>query len=265
MKRLAAVGFLGVLLSCGPVGSSHEHCSNGLDDDGNGQTDCQDAACAGVAGCCVGSGCNTGQDGGYFGSCQKCGQSCTKQQECLSVGYHGDDPLPQCVAGRCQALLEGIDVRFEVDTQAWTGLTYVVRSMTTRFILKTAVNGSPVSCATVQAGAQGTAASDADQLERSGAFNLLSFDVAPVQAQVGTVFTQPLLPTGTGAGFLIWVELWSGSRASSAPYLPTGSRLGWGCFESGPAVEPILTQHHWPTKDGTQTSRTIRVLMPAPQ
>ncbi|MFZ5468770.1 MAG: hypothetical protein ACOZIN_04965 [Myxococcota bacterium] len=244
--------------ACSPA-ASKELCNNQVDDDGNGLRDCADPVCAADPTCPF-----THADAGFFGTCQKCGRFCAQQAECLATTYSGDDPLPQCQKSVCAALLEGIDVRFEVNTSAWTGVSATIRSMNTRFVLEKALDGTVVSCATLAALASSTSAADADQIERTGRFNLLAFDVAPVQAAPGTVIIQPYLPTGTGSDFLIWVELWNGGRDSDTK-LPTGLRLGWGCFESGPEVEPLKTEHHWPNTGPLPTSRTIRVLMPAPQ
>ncbi|MBI3182462.1 MAG: hypothetical protein HYZ28_09985 [Myxococcales bacterium] len=236
-----------------------EVCGNGVDDDRNGLVDCSDPSCAGQAGCSGPS------DGGWYGSCAKCGQSCTRQRDCLAVSFNDDDPLPHCLSGRCSALLEGVDIRFEVEVSAWTAIDpNFLRSMNTRFVLKQALSGEAVSCATVKAVASSKLSADANQIERSDKFNLLAYDVAPVQF-APPVITQPFLSTGTGGNFLIWAELWSGPRDSDTK-LPTGTRLGWGCFESGPEVEPILTQHHWPGPTCPNSyCRTIRVKMPPPQ
>lgn len=252
MGTALAIGTLAC--SAGPPQGFAEKCANGGDDDGNGLADCDDPACAVE--------CGRG-DGGFFGICARCGQGCALQTECFSNGY-ADEPLPQCLSGVCRAHLEGIRIRFEVDVSNWSGLSVPVRSMNTRFVLKTALDGSAVSCATVQGIASSNQAADANQIERTGRFNLLAYDVSPVSEPLPKVIIQPFLPVGTGKDFLIWTELWSGTRDSGTK-LPTGMRLGWGCFETGAAVDEIKTEHHWPGSTPTDTSRTIKIKLPAPQ
>jgi hypothetical protein len=128
-----------------------------------------------------------------------------------------------------------------------------------------ALDGSPVTCDTVKAVASSTDGGGVspDQLERSNRFNFLSYDVIPISAFVSPL-PNPFLSVGTGANFLIWTELWSGPVDSNSK-LPTGLRRGWGCFETGPEVAEVKTEHHWPIAAPTATSRTIRVVMPSPQ
>jgi hypothetical protein len=261
MNRFAVVVAGLLLASCSPVSveKPREICGNGLDDDMNGFTDCQDPDCAGQSGCPMAS----ADGGGNFGTCSKCGNSCVKQSECLAVDFGTDTPLPECVGGRCQQFNKPVQVAFEVDTQGtWNGFMYPIRSMNTRMLSKLAKDGTAVTCATVIAAAAGKTEADADQIEKSGLFNLRGYDVAPVQAMGGIVIRQPFLNVGTGSNFIIWTELWAGPRGTLTK-LPTGNRYGWGCFEMGPEVAEVIAADHCGT--GSPTCRTIRVKMPGPQ
>lgn len=258
-KKFWWLGVCVVLAACpAPSTNSKEVCDNQIDDDGNGLLDCADTACQ------LETLCQSKTDGGEFGLCQRCGQVCQQQADCLQLPYYLDEPLPQCRAGRCEALLEGIRIRFEVDTTAWNGMGTKLRALNTRFILKKSLDGKMVSCDTLKVLASSKAAQDANQIERSGQLNLLGYDVAPINASPGEVIIQPFLPVGTGSDFLIWTEIWAGPPDSDSK-LPTGNRLGFGCYESGAVVAPILTEHHWPGASGQPKSRTIRVVMPSPQ
>ena len=241
-------------LSCTPAAQKKEICNNGLDDDGNGLVDCADPDCTAETAC-------QQVDAGWFGFCAKCGQTCTKQSECLSNGW-SDTPLPICLSRKCQALFEGIDIRFQMDTTAWAMVYPAPQSWQTRFIAKTALDGSAVTCATVSALATGVDGAHADQIEASNLFNFLSYDTTPVSTfSSGSSLTQPYLHVNTGANFLIWTELWSGTRSSDTK-LPTGTRMGVGCFETGPAVAEITIADNNPV--GGPIGRTIKVAIPAP-
>lgn len=161
-------------------------------------------------------------------------------------------------------LLMGIELRVEVDTIAWAGMAYTPQSLTARFMLKKAVDGQAVSCEGVRSVASSKLAADADAIERSGRFNHLAFDVVPLQIKAGEKVGPFPLWASTGSEFLIWLELWAG-RPDSNTRLPTGNRLGWGCFETGPEVAPILPEHNWLGGVQSPTSRTIKLAMPAPQ
>lgn len=239
-----------------------ENCSNGVDDNGDGQVDCADPICSSTPACVVAL---VDAGSSSYGLCAKCGTACTQPQDCFSRGFL-DEPLPQCLGGKCTALLEGVRIRFEVDTRTtWTGVSDTLRSMNTRFVLKTAIDGSPVTCARLAAAASSKQGADSPQLERSGKFNFLAYDVTPLQTPAAAVPTQPRLPVGTGRDFIIWTELWNGPPDSTTK-MPTGIRLGWGCFETGPEVAEIKTQDNWPMTGGpTPYSRTLQVKMPASQ
>ena len=253
--------WLGAVLAataCGPVVPVYEICGNGLDDDGNGQADCADVNCKGKPEC------DCQVEAGH-GPCVNCGACCTEQASCLQYTWGSDNPLPACLSGRCDANNMGIQFAVEADTQGtWNGVTIPIRAMSTRFVRKTALDGSAVTCATMATLAASKQAADADQIERSGKVNLLAFDVAGVSAQAGTIIRQPYVNVGTGQDYLVWLELWSGTR-DSATKLPTGTRLGWGCFETGAEVDPILPEHHCATTNPLPTCRTMRLRMPGPQ
>jgi hypothetical protein len=257
--------------ACGPITVKPEHCSDGIDNDQNGKTDCADYDACKDDPFCKNVIADSGVDAGYWGPCGKCGNGCSKQLECLTSpnGTEGwsdiNNPLPFCAdAGegskKCQAFSTNLRLRVEVDTANWAGTSFIIRSMNIRFVSKKAVNGTPVDCSTVAAVATG---GSADQIEASGKFNLLAWDTIPVNCAPGFICTQPFLPSQTGSDFLIWVELWAGPL-DSAKY-PTGNRLGKpGCFETGAAVEPITMADGYPG-DGGPPGRVIKLLMPAPQ
>jgi hypothetical protein len=259
VRKLGTVPlFLLVFTGCPPLQQVREICGNGYDDDNNGFADCADVDCAGQSGCPV-------DGGGNFGNCNKCGNSCTNQTACLQYGYGSDAPLPDCAGGRCQSFNMALQVAVTVktDTGGWNFVTPTPRSMQMRFIRKTALDGSAVSCATVQAVASGTAATNADQIEKSGKFNLIGFDVTPISS-VGSSITQPFVNVATAQDFLIWVEIWYGPRDATTK-LPTQTRAGWGCFESGSAVAPFIPADNCTVSPTSPTCRTITVEMPGPQ
>lgn len=259
MRGLLPALFLWATFGCGgTLPLWREVCSNGVDDDANGLVDCADTACRLEPAC-------DGQDSGANdGSCQKCGLSCVVQADCLAQSFVLDEPLPQCGAGTCRAREEGVRLRFEVDTAPWNGVGVKLGSLNTRFVSKTAVDGRTVRCDTLKALAASKAAADASQLERSGQLNLVSFDVSAISAIPGDVLVQPFLPVNTGSDFIIWTEIWAGPPDSNTK-MPTGNRLGFGCFEDGPEVAPVLLQHHWSSATPSMESRTIRVVLPPPQ
>jgi hypothetical protein len=245
-----------LVISCAPPAQKKEICNNGIDDDGNGLIDCADPTCSPEPAC-------DQPDAGWWGFCAKCGAACNNQQECLSNGW-SDTPLPLCLDRKCQALFEGIDVRFEMDTSSWAGVSQPVQSWQTRFVSKTALDGTAVTCARLKALATAIDGAHADQIETAKLFNFLSYDTTPVTTFTPTSLTQAFLHVNAGKNFLIWTELWSGTRSSDTK-LPTGTRWGVGCYESGPAVAEIKVEDNWPMTGGpTATSRTIKVVMPTP-
>ncbi len=253
MKRLllllAPLSLVSLWACPGPIAppqGNETSCVNGADDNGDGKADCDDPQCS------------------THPSCQSmmtpdAGKPCTGQAECLAVSYVYDDPLPACVASKCQKNAKGVDLRFEVDVAALAGLSWNSGALNTRFILKRAVDGSAVSCATLKALATGKTADKAAQLEASKSLNLLAFDVTKVAPpSASSIVIQPFLNTGVGADFIIWTEVWNGPPATDTK-LPSGVRLGYGCTETGAPVDEIRPEHDWPNGASTGTSRTVRV------
>lgn len=262
MIRLALLGLL--LAACGSSSTSMtkvEICNNGKDDDDNGKTDCEDIDCSGQSGCPV---INT--DAGSYGSCAKCGTTCTTAEQCLTNGktFSTETPPPECIAGKCQLFSKNIQVALEVDTASLNGFMPPLRAMNTRFISKTGLNGATVNCLDVANNAGGKTGADAAQLEKptdggTTRFNFRGYDVSPVQATGGQIIKQPFLNIATGSGFLIWTEIWGGP-VDSLTKLPTGNRYTWGCFESGVAVDPIVEADHCSSSGGDAGfCRTIKV------
>ena len=252
MKPLGLLVLLSVAAcSPKPIEKPPEICGNGIDDDSNGFTDCQDADCSGQSGCPVIS-----TDGGNFGSCSKCGKSCVKQSDCLTIDYQNDAPPAECIGSRCQRLNTNVQVHYELDTMSLTGFTAQLRSMNTRIVSKLAIDGTAATCATVRAESMGKTEADADQIERSGKFNLRGYDVSPVQASGGQIIKQPFVNIGTGGGFMIWTEVWGGPVGTSTK-LPTGSRFSWGCFETG--LADVVASDNCDTGLDAGVCRTIRV------
>lgn len=257
MKILWVVALTCVLGAC----KKGEICNNGIDDDMTGAADCLDYECASEPYCLP--------DGGVFvpgsGPCAHCGRVCAQQANCLTQNYTFDTPLPECFDGICKQLNEAIEIRFEIDTQAtWAGVSTVPRSANTRFIRKRGYDGSLVTCASVAAVATGKTVADADQIERNTQFQLLAFDVLPINtSQTATIFRNPFLKVGTGSDFLVWAELWSGPRQTETR-LPSGQRMAYVCIENGAEVAPLVTTDNCPAMGTSPTCRTIRVAMPAP-
>ncbi|MBK7858171.1 MAG: hypothetical protein IPJ65_06010 [Archangiaceae bacterium] len=241
------------LAACSSSNTPREICANGTDDDGNGKTDCDDPDCAGQPACIV--------DAGYWGSCTKCGQPCTKQNECFGSNVLDERPVTQCQSPRkCQSLNEAVAVRVQYDTASWTAVSPgILGVITTRWVSKTAVDGSAVTCATVSAAANPDAG--ALHLENSGRFQLFGIDVTPVQpGPVPNPVT--ILPyTGSGSDYLIFIETWSGGRDITT-HLPSGSRRSFGCIETGAPVA-ALTAADDCVRDGG-TCRTVHLTLPAP-
>ena len=251
---------LGALYACSGNTPKREVCSNGVDDDGNGLIDCADPDCAGQADC-IGN-----MDAGYFGECEKCGNVCGGQEECQSYNYIDDRPIPYCLQGRCTALETFVQVRVQMDTkQNWSGLGVSPASGSTRFIKKTARDGSAVTCARVAATASDKTKPAA--IEDSKEYVEQGLDVTRItNPMLGQGITYAFVNTQTGGDFLIWSELWGGPPNSSTK-LPTGNRLGWGCYEAVAQVGgPITTEDNCPsTTSDAGTCRVFTLVMPAPQ
>lgn len=253
MKRIVlgvVVATVAAMWSCGPT-DKETNCSDGLDNDKNGAADCLDPACASSSAC-------SGGDGGA-------GKACETQATCFQQNLFADRPLQQCIDHVCASQGKAIAVKFQARTSAFTGITMTFRSMATRFISKTAVDGSAVTCDTLKAIATGKTAADADQLDKTGKFNYLAIDVTPVpNLAPPSPVANPFLYTATGSNFIIWNELWTQSPNPDT-HQPQGTRVGYGCFETGPEVAPIVATDDCPITDGgSPTCRTIDVTMPGP-
>jgi hypothetical protein len=252
MKWLAVVGVVGLVLALAgcPGDRVREICGNGIDDDHNGLTDCADPDCAGHDGC-------PPFDAGYYGACGRCGASCISQIGCLTADWSSDQPLPQCVDGKCQALNQFVQVKLTLDMSAYAGLD-IVRSEATHFVSKTAMDGSAVTCATLSAVATPDAGGLA--IEKNNNFTVFGFDSEPVTYQPQLTF--PFVSTGTASDYLVWIELWSLARNADAPHEPTGRRFNPLCVESGAQLGPITPADD--CRGGAGTCRSFLFTMPAP-
>jgi hypothetical protein len=218
--------------ACSSSMTVRETCGNGVDDDMNGLIDCADPDCKGKSECFY--------DGGFFGTCGKCGLTCTKQTDCLTTSYFNDVPLAYCESPdggnekKCTSFKKNVQVDVILNAQqAWGTLISPTRSIATRFIEKKAADGSPVTCATVEAAAPGRTAATARQLEDTGRFNYFGIDVRPITSASGSIPIR-FLNVLTGSNYLIWMEMWAGTPDSATKF-PTGNRLGFECFD-GPAI-----------------------------
>lgn len=259
MKRWAFVvipvgALMALAFACGQSSGKETDCANGIDDDQNGASDCLDPACSSTSVC-------TGADGGV-------GQACDRQETCVVDTWLNDRPLMQCRNHTCTNVGAAVAVKFQANTTAFSGLPQTFKSMATRFISKTAVDGTAVTCDVLKGAADGGTAEFADQLEKSGRFNELAFDVISVgNGQGGYPVLNPFMYTATGSDFIIWNELWSQSPNPDTR-MPQGTRLGRGCFETGAAVAPITLADNCPIGDAGVVDggscRTITVNMPDP-
>ncbi len=252
MIRFAPLLLCALLAGCSAE-MKREVCGDGIDNDGNGQTDCDDRDCTGQPVC-------TPPD---YGSCAKCSQACSVQSACVT-SYLDERPIPLCVSGRCSAVEKFIQPSIDLDTAAnWQGLTFSPRSGSTRFIKKFANDGSPVTCATVSAVASDRNASGA--IEASSNLIVQGLDVTPVNTMAGQVINYTFVNTQTGGDYLIWTELWGGP-VSSTTKLPSGRRFGYGCYESGPQVTPLVPLDNCPsTTSDAGVCRRFRLTMPPPE
>lgn len=209
-----------------------ETCGNGVDDDNNGLIDCADPDCKGKSECFF--------DGGFYGTCSKCGQVCARQEQCLQTSFFNDVPLPTCESAdggaerRCTAFARNRSVDVVLNAQnAWGTNIAVTRSIATRFIKRTGTDGGMVNCSTVEAAAPGRLATDARQLEDTGAFNYLGIDVRVINNASANIPLR-LLNVITGGDYFIWMEMWGGPPDGITKF-PTGRRLGFECFD-GPSI-----------------------------
>lgn len=254
MIRLLVITALCAGLAGCPTEAVREICGDGIDNDGNGQTDCDDRDCAGQPACIPPD----------YGRCPKCSQACTQQSACV-VSFSDDRPLPQCIDGRCFAVETFIQPRLVLDTSRnWAGLTLSPQSGTTRFIKKKANDGSAVTCATVAAVAADRNASGA--IEANGSLVLQGLDVTRVtNPMLGQGITYTFVNTQTGGDYLIWTELWGGPPDSNTK-MPTGRRFGYGCFETLPTVAPLVPEDNCPsTTSDAGVCRVFRLTMPPPE
>lgn len=233
-----------LLLGCGTPPTTETLCFDAVDNDENGQVDCADPACATVPGCAT----TGGGDGG-----DSWGTECTAQSQCLDAGGYASSPLEMCVRGRCSTP-EDIVVKMTIDASTYSGVANR-RSMLTRIVSKTAIDGSAVTCDSLASAAPSKLAEDADQLADSGKFNLLSWDTVPIDVAGGLTFEHSRLYTNVGKDFLIWVEIWTGNRSNN---LPTGSRAGWTCVDN---ESELLPSDDLDSGDG----RNIAITLVAPQ
>ncbi len=227
VSALALVAAVPLIPACTSMPSGpREICENGLDDDNNGKIDCADPDCAGQDVCFF--------DGGFFGTCGKCGKPCTTQTACLNTSWFNDVPLAYCEMGKCTSFAKNVQVDVILNAQqAWGTLIGPTRSIATRFIKRTALDGSTVTCATVEAAAPGRMAVNSQQLENAGKFSYLAFDVRPITQATGSIPIR-FVNTLTGSDYLIWMEMWGGTPDSATKF-PTGNRLGFECFD-GPMI-----------------------------
>jgi hypothetical protein len=253
-RSLASIVVSLVLAGCSGA-EKREICGDGIDNDGNGLTDCQDRDCTGQPQCAPPD----------YGSCSRCGQMCQQQSSCIGVSYQNDRPIPLCTDGICQATEKFIQPRVEVNTRMyWSGLAVVPRSASTRFIKKTAIDGSAVTCARVAQVAADRMAPGA--IEASNQFQVQGLDVTRVtNPELGQGITLALVNTQTGSDYLIWLELWGGFPDSTTS-LPTGRRLGWGCYEDANTTRALTLSDNCPSAtNDAGTCRIFQLVMPGPE
>jgi hypothetical protein len=195
-------------------------------------------------------------DGGT-GACPTQVSQCSKQSDCFGSDTFDNynyrtTAMPECLNQMtCSSSGQGIQIHFQANRQGF--INAEVGSLTTRIIKKVAVDGTPVDCARIEQLASSSDAKDAAALDTSGLFNYQAWDVIPVGPPVGdTPIYNPFLHVTTGDNFVIFTELWSGKPDSNTG-LPTSTRFGYACVDSGDAVAAIA-----PADDN---SRTITVLV----
>ena len=222
----------------------------------NGKIDCADSACSSDPAC-------QSTDGGNYGPCMKCGQACSKQQDCFGMNLLDDRPLAQCKNGRCQQLNEAVQLRIEYNTASWGGVSAsVLGAITTRWISKIAADGGAVTCDAVKAAAP---ANDLPlQVEASGRFFTMGLDVTRYNmgGSIPNPLTVPFAYTGSGSDYLIYTEAWAGA-VDPGTRLPTGARRDAGCVVSGSEVAPVTPDQDC-KPDGGTTCRTLRIPLPGP-
>ena len=252
--RLRPLLFLSLAVCSSPT---KEICNNGgLDDDMNGVADCFDTSCALDPSC-------QSSDGGFYGPCAKCGQSCTKQQDCFGTNLLDDRPLAQCKNGRCQQFNQSVQLKIEYNTSRWGGVSpTALGAITTRWISKTAADGTAVTCEAIKTAAP--ANNMPLQLEASGKFAVYGLDVTKVAMLGGSIpdpLTVPYAYTGAVSDYIVYTEAWAGN-IDSTTRLPTGQRRDAGCVDTGNEVAPITTAND--CRDGGGTCRTLKIPLPGP-
>lgn len=251
--KFAVLGLTLALSACS-ADPKREICGDGIDNDGNGLADCADLDCTGQPQCVPPD----------YGSCAKCSQTCSVQSACVT-SYLDERPIPQCINGHCTATEKFVQPRIDLNTRDnWQGLSLQPASGATRFIKKFANDGSPVTCATVATVAADRNAPGA--IEASGTLIVQGLDVTRVtNPMLGQGITYAYVNTQTGGDYLIWTELWGGPPNSTTK-LPSGRRFGYGCFETGPNVAPIVPEDNCPsTTSDAGTCRVFRLVMPPPE
>jgi hypothetical protein len=248
---VAAIVLWTTATACSSAPSARETCGNGLDDDGNGLRDCGDPDCWGQRDCVP-------------GPCERCGEPCAAQAQCLSQGFSYDAPLPWCASGRCEQRNVAVELDFRFDTSAWTSVTSP-GSLVLRILSRRAVDGSPVTCAEVESVA-GRSSGEAGRIEDSGRFQALGFDVRKRtgSSTFAPTFFVNLVKVGTGAGYLIWVETWGGPPDPSTK-LPQGTRFSATCYDAAELTAPIGVEDACPPP-GSDAGRCRRfdLVLPAP-
>ncbi len=214
-----------------------ELCDDGVDNNGNGLIDCADPSCEAQVVCAP-----------DYGSCEKCGQACTVQADCVERDVFRDQPVPLCTAGVCRANAEYVRPNV-VGVNVPVFAPRIPRSASVRFIKKTALDGSAVTCARIKAVADGADpenVEDFDAIETSGAFNLMGIDVTPIQQWTAADNTLRMrwVPTQTGSDYLIWMDFWGGPRNGD---YPSGGRIGHGCVEDSARLTPVVESDSCPT------------------
>ncbi len=251
--KFAVLGLTLALSACS-ADPKREICGDGIDNDGNGLADCADLDCTGQPQCAPPD----------YGSCAKCSQTCSVQSACVT-SYLDERPIPQCISGHCTAVEKFVQPRVDLNTRDnWQGLSLQPASGSTRFIKKYANDGSPVTCATVAAVAADRNAPGA--IEASGTLIVQGLDVTRVtNPMLGQGITYAFVNTQTGGDYLIWTELWGGPPNSNTK-LPSGRRFGYGCYETGPNVAPVVPEDNCPsTTSDAGTCRVFRLVMPPPE
>ncbi|MBL8957512.1 MAG: hypothetical protein JNK82_42455 [Myxococcaceae bacterium] len=234
-----------------------EVCGNGLDDDGNGKTDCEDVDCAGQATCPV-------PDAGTWGDCAKCGMACVKQQDCFGPQNFLDErPLPQCgPENKCMRFNKPVALRIEYDSSPWAGASGL-GVITTRWVSKTGRDGGSVTCADVKAAS--TALDDPLQLEKGGRFTMYGVDVTRLGGAIPQPVIVPFAYTGVASDYMLFTETWAGN-VDSVTRLPTGMRRPpTACVDMGATVAPVEVSQDCSLDAGAGTTcRTLRTLLPPP-